>query len=130
MEDALHNLLSQQGFLFHILRSLFATVTGSWHLYPLGFLFGLGFDTASEVGLLDDSAGQGSAGLPVWSILSFPALFTAAMSLIDASDGAVFWKMSRIRGCLIKFPAKPAQSSVARFTRILSQPPMGRIDLS
>jgi hypothetical protein len=42
MEDALHNLLSQQGFLFRILGSLFATVTGSWQLYPLGFLFGLG----------------------------------------------------------------------------------------
>ncbi len=88
-EDALHDLLSRRGFLFRVLRSLFATVTRSWHMYPLGFLFGLGFDTASEVGLLGISAAQGSAGLPIWSILVFPALFTAGMSLIDTSDGVL-----------------------------------------
>jgi nickel/cobalt transporter (NiCoT) family protein len=88
-EDALHDLLSRQGFLFRILRSLFATVTRSWHLYPLGFLFGLGFDTASEVGLLGISAAQGSVGLPLSSILIFPALFTAGMSLVDTSDGVL-----------------------------------------
>ncbi len=88
-EDALHDLLSRRGLLFRVLRSLFATVTRSWHLYPLGFLFGLGFDTASEVGLLGISAAQGSTGLPVWSILIFPALFTAGMSLIDTTDGVL-----------------------------------------
>jgi nickel/cobalt transporter (NiCoT) family protein len=88
-EEALHDLLSRRGFLFRVLRSLFVTVTRSWHLYPLGFLFGLGFDTASEVGLLGISAAQGSAGLPVWSILIFPALFTAGMSLIDTTDGVL-----------------------------------------
>ena len=55
----------------------------------LGLLFGLGFDTASEVGLLGISAAQGSAGLPIWSILIFPALFTAGMSLIDTIDGVL-----------------------------------------
>ncbi len=68
---------------------MFGTVTRSWHLYPLGLLFGLGFDTASEVGLLGISAAQGSAGLPIWSILIFPALFTAGMSLIDTIDGVL-----------------------------------------
>jgi high-affinity nickel-transport protein len=58
-------------------------------MYPLGLLFGLGFDTASEVGLLGISAAQGSAGLPVWSILVFPALFTAGMSLVDTTDGVL-----------------------------------------
>ena len=56
-------------------------------MYPLGLLFGLGFDTATEVGLLGISAQQASAGLPIWSILIFPALFTAGMCLIDTTDG-------------------------------------------
>ncbi len=56
-------------------------------MYPLGVLFGLGFDTATEIGLLGISAAQGSQALPLWSILIFPALFTAAMSLVDTADG-------------------------------------------
>lgn len=88
-DDTLHDLLSRRGIFFRILRSMFGTVTRSWHLYPLGLLFGLGFDTASEVGLLGISAAQGSAGLPIWSILIFPALFTAGMSLIDTIDGVL-----------------------------------------
>jgi high-affinity nickel-transport protein len=88
-EEALHDLLSRRGFFSRILRSLFGVITKSWHMYPLGFLFGLGFDTASEIGLLGISAAQGSAGLPIWSILVFPALFTAGMSLIDTTDGVL-----------------------------------------
>ena len=88
-EQALHDLLSRQGFLSRILRSLFGIITRSWHMYPLGFLFGLGFDTASEIGLLGISAAQGSAGLPIWSLLIFPALFTAGMSLVDTTDGVL-----------------------------------------
>ena len=61
-------------------------------MYPLGFLFGLGFDTASEIGLLGISATQGSAGLPIWSILIFPALFTAGMLLVDTTDGMLMVK--------------------------------------
>lgn len=65
-------------------------------MYPLGVLFGLGFDTATEVGLLGISATQASRGLPIWSILVFPALFTAGMTLIDTTDsilmlGAYGW---------------------------------------
>lgn len=65
-------------------------------MYPLGFLFGLGFDTATEVGLLGISATQASQGLSIWSILVFPALFTAGMSLVDTTDsilmlGAYGW---------------------------------------
>ena len=88
-DDAVHDLLARRGFISRILRSLFGVVTRSRHLYALGFLFGLGFDTASEVGLLGISAAQGSAGLPIWSILIFPALFTAGMSLIDTTDGVL-----------------------------------------
>jgi nickel/cobalt transporter (NiCoT) family protein len=89
IDDDLHDVLAQRGLLAHMLRSLFGIITKSWHMYPLGLLFGLGFDTASEVGLLGISAAQGSAGLPVWSILVFPALFTAGMSLVDTTDGVL-----------------------------------------
>ena len=89
IEDDLHDVLAQRGLLGRMLRSLFGIITKSWHMYPLGLLFGLGFDTASEVGLLGISAAQGSAGLPVWSILVFPALFTAGMSLVDTTDGVL-----------------------------------------
>jgi high-affinity nickel-transport protein len=58
-------------------------------MYPLGFLFALGFDTATEIGLLGISAAQASKGLPICSILVFPALFTAGMSLVDTSDGVL-----------------------------------------
>ena len=58
-------------------------------MYPLGLLFGLGFDTATEVGLLGISASQASQGLSIWSILIFPGLFTAGMSLMDTTDGVV-----------------------------------------
>jgi len=58
-------------------------------MYPLGFLFGLGFDTATEIGLLGISAAEAARGLSIWSILVFPALFTAGMSLVDTSDGVL-----------------------------------------
>src|SRR5205807_824964 len=59
----------------------------SWHLFPLGFLFGLGFDTASEVALLALSAGAAAKALPVWGILVLPMLFAAGMTLMDTADG-------------------------------------------
>ena len=88
-EEALHDLLSRRGLLSRGLRAVFRIITRSWHMYPLGFLFGLGFDTASEIGLLGISAAQGSSGLPASSLLIFPALFTAGMSLIDTTDGVL-----------------------------------------
>ena len=91
-DDSLHQLLSQRGLISRMLRSLFAVVTRSWHMYPLGFLFGLGFDTATEIGLLGMSATQASSGVPVWSILVLPALFTAGMSLVDMTDGVLMVK--------------------------------------
>jgi high-affinity nickel-transport protein len=89
IEDDLNGLLAQRGLLGRLLRSVFGIIGKSWHMYPLGVLFGLGFDTASEIGLLGISATEGSAGLSVWSILVFPALFTAAMSLVDTTDGVL-----------------------------------------
>jgi len=72
-------------------------------MYPLGFLFGLGFDTATEIGLLGIAATSATQGLPVWSILIFPALFTAGMSLVDTTDGIL---MLRAYGWAFISPAR------------------------
>jgi len=64
-------------------------VTKSWHMLPIGFLFGLGFDTASEVALFGISATQAADGVSLGTILVFPALFTAGMSLLDTTDGVL-----------------------------------------
>jgi len=96
-DEDLDLLLSARGGIFaRLFRPLFRMIERSWHMFPLGFLFGLGFDTATEVGLLGISAAEASAGLPIWSILVFPALFTAGMTLIDTTDsilmlGAYGW---------------------------------------
>jgi nickel/cobalt transporter (NiCoT) family protein len=75
------------GLVTRLFGSRFKLITRSWQMYPLGFLFGLGFDTATEIALLGIAASQSSQGLPLWSILLFPALFTTGMSLIDTADG-------------------------------------------
>jgi high-affinity nickel-transport protein len=89
-------LLGNRGFLARLFRPLFRMIRCSWHMYPLGVLFGLGFDTATEIGLLGISAAETSKGLSLWAILVFPALFAAGMSLIDTTDnilmlGACGW---------------------------------------
>jgi high-affinity nickel-transport protein len=76
-----------KGVFVRFLAPLFRTVTRSWHLYPLGFLFGLGFDTASEVALLALSTQGAADALPWTGILSLPLLFASGMSLIDTADG-------------------------------------------
>lgn len=96
IEEDLNLLLSKSGFLSRLFRPMFQMIRSSWQMYPLGLLFGLGFDTATEIGVLAISATEASKGLPLWSILIFPALFTAGMSLIDATDnilmlGAYGW---------------------------------------
>ncbi len=87
VDDDLNTLLAGRGLLARLFRPLFRLVTQSWHMYPLGMLFGLGFDTATEIGLLGIAAAQSAQGLPVWAIMIFPALFTAGMSLVDTTDG-------------------------------------------
>jgi nickel/cobalt transporter (NiCoT) family protein len=88
-ETDLNVLLSRGGLLGRLFRPLFNLVRSSWHMYPIGFLFGLGFDTATEIGLLDISAVEAAKGLSIWSIMVFPALFTAGMALVDTSDGVL-----------------------------------------
>jgi high-affinity nickel-transport protein len=82
-------MLERRGLLGRIFRPLLAVVDRSWKMYPIGVLFGLGFDTATEVGLLGIAAIEASKGLPVYDILIFPLLFTAGMSLLDTSDGVL-----------------------------------------
>ena len=82
-------LLNNRGFLARLFRPLFALVTKSWHLLPIGFLFGLGFDTATEVALFGITALQAAHGASFATLLVFPALFTAGMTLIDTSDGVL-----------------------------------------
>jgi nickel/cobalt transporter (NiCoT) family protein len=86
-EEDMDMIIARGGPLAHLFRPVFKLIRKSWHMYPLGFLFGLGFDTATEVALLAISATEASKGLPIWSVLVFPALFTAGMSLVDTTDG-------------------------------------------
>jgi high-affinity nickel-transport protein len=88
-DEDLTMLLAGRGLLARLFRPLFGLIRQSWHMYPLGFLFGLGFDTATEVGLIGISAAQAAQGGSLWSVLVFPALFTAGMSLIDTTDGVL-----------------------------------------
>jgi len=82
-------LLGNRGFLSRLFRPMFALIRSSWHMYPLGLLFGLGFDTATEIGLLGLSAAEASKGLSLSSILVFPVLFAAGMSLVDSTDNVL-----------------------------------------
>ncbi len=96
VEEDLDLMLANRGLLGRMFRRFFRVIERSWQMYPLGVLFGLGFDTATEVGLLGISATQASQGLPIWSIMVFPALFTAGMTLVDTTDsilmlGAYGW---------------------------------------
>ena len=90
--NSLQHELVAGGVMTKIFGRLFRVVRSSWQLYPIGFLFGLGFDTASEVALLAISAGAGAQHLPFLAILSLPIIFAAAMSLADTTDGAFMSK--------------------------------------
>lgn len=78
--------MTVSGPLNWLFRSAFRLVGKDWHMYFVGFLFGTGFDTATEISLLGISASSASSGMSVWSILVFPALFTCGMALIDCLD--------------------------------------------
>ncbi len=77
------------GPLAMALRPMLRAVSRSWHMYPVGFLFAIGFDTATEIGLLGVSATQAAQGLKLWHTMIFPALFTAGMALVDAADSVL-----------------------------------------
>jgi len=91
------------GPLGRLLRPLLRLVSRSWHMYPVGLLFGLGFDTATEVGLLGIAAQSSMQGVPMASVLILPALFTAAMSLMDTTDSTL---MARAYGWALIHPLR------------------------
>ncbi len=88
-DDDLDLLLAGRGLLARIFRPLFRLVTKSWHMAAIGFLFGLGFDTATEIALFGIAATHATDGIPLWSAMLFPALFTAGMVLIDTADSVL-----------------------------------------
>ncbi|HEY8214064.1 MAG TPA: HoxN/HupN/NixA family nickel/cobalt transporter [Methylocystis sp.] len=102
-EKDLDRLLNGRGLLARVFRPLFRFVSRSWHMYVVGFLFGLGFDTATEIGLLGISATQAAQGLSFSTILVFPALFTAGMTLMDTTDSIV---MTRAYGWAFDDPLR------------------------
>ena len=85
--DQSSDMLLGGGILGRIFRPLFRMLSSPWQMYPIGLLFGLGFDTATEVALLGISAAAAAKGLSVEAMAVFPALFTAGMTLIDTTDG-------------------------------------------
>jgi high-affinity nickel-transport protein len=86
-EAELERQLNSRGFMNRFLNRATKAVRKPWHMYPLGLLFGLGFDTATEVGLLVLAAGAAAFALPWYAILVLPILFAAGMSMFDAADG-------------------------------------------
>jgi len=89
VEEDIDLLLGGRGFLARIFRPVFRLVTQSWHMLPLGILFGLGFDTATEIAMFGLSAGQATRGISTAAIMILPVLFAAGMSLIDTTDGVM-----------------------------------------
>jgi high-affinity nickel-transport protein len=99
-DSELEQQLASRGLMNRVFGRFTGAVSKPWHMYPVGALFGLGFDTASEVALLFLAAGAAGAGLPFYAILCLPILFAAGMSLLDAIDGSFMnfaygWAFSR-----------------------------------
>ena len=90
--DHLEHQLLAGGLMTRFFGRIFKVIEHSWQMYPVGFLFGLGFDTASEVALLAISAGAAANGLPFTAVISLPLIFAAGMSLMDTADGAFMAK--------------------------------------
>jgi high-affinity nickel-transport protein len=86
-EQELEDQLNKRGFMNRFLNGLTKSVRKAWHIYPIGVLFGLGFDTATEVGLLVLAGGAAAFNLPFYAILVLPVLFAAGMCLMDSIDG-------------------------------------------
>ena len=101
--ERLENRLLERGMMSRFFGGFFRLIDASWKMYPLGLLFGLGFDTATEVGLLALAAGVAAHGVPLLAILSLPMLFAAGMSLMDTLDGAF---MSQAYGWAFRSPVR------------------------
>jgi high-affinity nickel-transport protein len=87
-EEELEKHLNSRGLLMRFFGPIARQIDASWKMYPLGILFGLGFDTATEIGLLVLAGSSVIAGLPWWAILSLPLFFAGGMALLDTIDGS------------------------------------------
>lgn len=92
-QEARDFTISGGGCLFHLLKKMFKLVDKPWKMYPVGVMFGLGFDTSSEIALLGISSIQAAKGTSIWLILIYPILFTAGMCLLDTFDGAAMMSL-------------------------------------
>jgi nickel/cobalt transporter (NiCoT) family protein len=126
VEEDFDLLLNRRGLLARWFRPLFRLISESWHMYPLGFLFGLGFDTATEVSLLAVSATAAAKGVSIWAVLVFPALFAAAMSLIDTTDGVLM--LGAYRWAFIKPMRKLYYNLIITFVSVLVAVVIGGIE--
>ena len=106
----LENRLLERGMMSRFFGRFFRLIGASWQMYPLGLLFGLGFDTATEVGLLALAAGVATHSVPFFAILSLPILFAAGMSLMDTLDGAF---MTRAYGWAFSNPIRKVYYNIA-----------------
>jgi len=88
-DEDLNVLMSKRGLFSWIFRPLFGMIRSSWQMFPIGFLFGLGFETSTEVAVIGIAAAQAAQGISIWSIMVFPVLFMAGMTLIDTTDGVL-----------------------------------------
>lgn len=88
-EDDVDEYLNKRGFFARVFRPLFKSIDTSWKMYPVGFLFGLGFDTATEVGLLASAGAFATQHVPFYVVMLLPLLFMAGMSLADTTDGVM-----------------------------------------
>ena len=102
-EDELERRLHSRGFLARLLSRVMRRVSKPWHMYPVGLLMGLGFDTATQVALLVLAAGSAALTLPWYAILVLPVLFAAGMSLLDTADGVL---MARAYGWAFLHPVR------------------------
>jgi nickel/cobalt transporter (NiCoT) family protein len=87
-DDELERQLNARGLMFRFFGKLMRAIHSPWQMYPVGLLFGLGFDTATEVALLAATAGAATIGLPWYAVISLPVLFAAGMSMFDTLDGS------------------------------------------
>ena len=127
-EQSVNDILNGRGLLGRFFKPLLRLVSRSRDMYLVGFLFGLGFDTATEVGVLGIAAIEAGKGVPIWTILLLPALFAAGMSLVDTTDGIL---MLGAYGWAFLDPARKLYYNVAiTAASVLTAVVVGGIELS
>ncbi|KAL4986037.1 high-affinity nickel-transport protein-domain-containing protein [Aspergillus falconensis] len=109
------------GVLFRVLKKMFKLIDRPWKMYPLGILFGLGFDTSSEIALLGISSIEAAKGTSFWVILIFPILFTAGMCLLDTTDGALMLALY-VQPATNFLPPKRTESTTSQSPLMSAEP--------